>query len=474
MGGIIVLVALLFGVIGLFIGELRDDRPARAAGANRTRDDDRAADPRTRDNTRRIRELQTRVEGLEGELASLRDAVRASFTLPAASEDGANPGTLLDSYLLSFEKGGSGSEYFRLAVDAHAPAFVDRIIQLVGDPAQPENLRVELIEILGNERFKGDGRVVDGLLGLLTADAPVEIAQSALNAIASTADSSAIPPLERYIGEVPWSNLPYEVFGTIAGLAGDERNAVLRRLVVHAKDAVARNMVLNRIDRADADGALLLFDETWKQGREARVAAADRLGTFRTDEFKRFVDDRLAVETDPDVRNSLKEAKAEQARIPGFDAMQAAGPPDADPSIDDPKAWATKSGDMGVQWIELTYDPPLRANRVRIFEVNSAGAVVEIQVTDARGQKRSAWRGDDPTVKPGVFDVRIDAGGAKVAKLRVILDTDRRPGWNEIDAVELVGSSGRAWAVSAVASSTYGDKVYARLLPRDSIGLETD
>ena len=137
--------------------------------------------------------------------------------------------------------------------------------------------------------------------------------------------------------------------------------------------------------------------------------------------------------------------------------MQAAGPPDANPNVDDSKAWATKRGDMGVQWIELTYDPPLRASRVRIFEVNSAGAVVEIQVTDTRGQKRTAWRGNDPTAKPGVFDVRIDAGGAKVAKVRVILDTDRRPGWNEIDAVELLGPTGRGWATSAVASSTYGN-----------------
>jgi hypothetical protein len=36
-----------------------------------------------------------------------------------------------------------------------------------------------------------------------------------------------------------------------------------------------------------------------------------------------------------------------------------------------------------------------------------------------------------------------------------VLDTSR-PGWNEIDAVELVGPDGRAWAVRAVASSNYG------------------
>lgn len=453
----VVLGAFLLGSLALFSGALRDNPDPSARGATRRRANEVHADPRASDNTRRIRELQTRIEGLEGEIASLRDAVRSSFTIREADNGGADTGTLLDSYVLSFGKGGGGSEYFRLAVDAHASVFVDRLVRLVGDTAQPIGLRVELIEILGSERFKGDGRVVDGLLGLLAADAPVEIARSTLEALAVTADSSAIPALERYASEVPWSNMPYEIYDTIAGLAGDERNAVLRRLIIQAKDTVALNLVLDRIARADADGALRLFDETWKQGKDARAAAADHLGKFRTEPFKRFVEDRLAVETDPDVRKRLESAKEEQARIPAFDAMQAAGPPDADPNIDDPKAWATERGDMGVQWIELTYHPPLRANRARIFEVNSAGAVVEIQVTDTRGRKRTAWRGEDPTAKPGVFDIRIDTAGVTVAKVRVILDTSRRPGWNEIDAVELSGPDGRAWAVSAVASSTYGD-----------------
>ncbi len=460
MGRVLVgalLATVLLVSLALFNNALRDEQSSRAAGTPRDRADGRSADPQTRDNTRHIRELQARLDELEREHGKLRAAVRASFTLSVASKGEAHPGTFLDSYLQSFEKGGAGSEYFRLAVDAHAPAFVDRLVGLVADPGQALDLRLELIGILGSERFKGDGRVVDSLLGLLNAKTSVELAKPTLEALATVADRSAIPALERYAGEVPWSNLPYEIYETIAGLAGDDRNAVLRRLIVHAQDGVARNLVLNRIDRADADGALLLFDETWRLGKDARIAAADRLGSFRTDEFKRFVDDRLAVETDPDVRAGLEQAKVEQARIPDFDAMQAAGAPDANANIDDSKAWASKSGDMGVQWIELTYDPPLHASRARIFEVNSAGAVVEIQVIDTRGQRRTAWRGIDLTAKPGVFEVRIDTGGAKVAKLRVVLDTNRRTGWNEIDAVELVGPAGRAWAVSAVASSTYGD-----------------
>ena len=318
-------------------------------------------------------------------------------------------------------------------------------------------MRIDLLEILGSERFKGNRRVVNSLLGVLTAETPIEVAQTALVSIGATADGSAIPLLERYIDDVPWASLPYSVFDTIADLAEGERNAVLRRLVPRAQDDTARQSVLDRIDPADTPGALLVFDETWKHGPAARMDAAERLGNYRGDEFKRFVEDRLAGESDPEVRARLEETRAEQERIPEYNAMQAAGPPDADPAQDDPKAWASKRSDMGVQWIELTYRPPLAATRARIFEVNSAGAVIEIQVVDAQGNRRTAWRGHDPLRKPGVFEVALDTEGMKIAKLRVILDTSRRPGWNEIDAVELLGAGGRAWAVSAVASSTYGD-----------------
>jgi len=40
----------------------------------------------------------------------------------------------------------------------------------------------------------------------------------------------------------------------------------------------------------------------------------------------------------------------------------------------------------------------------------------------------------------------------------VYLDRRRVPGWNEIDAVELVGRDGsRQWATSAIASSSYAE-----------------
>jgi len=453
----VVLASLVCGVFALVLSAGRDDEGAPARSGARDRVSRPESDPRVGDNARRLRDLQADVERLEAELAGLRAAVRASFTLPTTGADAAGPATFLDRYLLSFADGGRGSEYFRLAVDAHAPLLVDHLTRLIADPTLAQDLRVQIIGILGTERFKGDGRVVDALLGLLHAESPLEIAKPVLEALEATADSAAIPALERYAGEVPWSNLPYEIYDAIAAIAGSERNAVLRRLLNRARDDVSRTLVLDRIDRADPDGAFLLFTDAWTLDTTVRAAAATRLGDFRTDEFKQFVAEKLSVETDPEVRKSLERARAKQGEIPGFDAMQAAGAPNADPNVDDPRAWASARGDMGLQWIELSYRTPLRVNRLRIFEVNSAGAVVEVQTVASGGQRRTVWRGADPTVRPGVFDLRIDATSYRVARVRLVLDTSRRPGWNEIDAVEVAGPDGRAWAASAVASSSYGD-----------------
>ena len=55
-----------------------------------------------------------------------------------------------------------------------------------------------------------------------------------------------------------------------------------------------------------------------------------------------------------------------------------------------------------------------------------------------------AWEGRDPTASsPGWFEVPLEAS-VRGRWVRLIVDTDRVPGWNEIDAVELLGEGRRA------------------------------
>ena len=97
-----------------------------------------------------------------------------------------------------------------------------------------------------------------------------------------------------------------------------------------------------------------------------------------------------------------------------------------------------------------------RANAVRIHEVYVPGAVSQIFLYDEGGGRHEVWSGVDPTSQPGVFEVTFATTSYSVKAVRIVLDTNRRPGWSEIDAVELVGPDGSAWATDASASSSYG------------------
>jgi hypothetical protein len=67
------------------------------------------------------------------------------------------------------------------------------------------------------------------------------------------------------------------------------------------------------------------------------------------------------------------------------------------------------------------------------------------------------WEGTDPATK-GPTDFVVTPGPeVQTRAIRIYLQTERVPGWDGIDAVELVGTDGsRQWATEASASSYYG------------------
>jgi hypothetical protein len=95
---------------------------------------------------------------------------------------------------------------------------------------------------------------------------------------------------------------------------------------------------------------------------------------------------------------------------------------------------------------------------VRIRETYNPGAIVKVTAM-VNGQEVTLWEG---TAYPGGaaprdFVVRSPYS-VRANSVVVHLDTTRVRGWNEIDAVELVGRDGsRQWASSSRASSSYAD-----------------
>ncbi|HEY2584517.1 MAG TPA: hypothetical protein VGI81_01985 [Tepidisphaeraceae bacterium] len=140
---------------------------------------------------------------------------------------------------------------------------------------------------------------------------------------------------------------------------------------------------------------------------------------------------------------------------------QATGAPDTWPNAGDlTTAWASATPDGQREWLELTYDAPIRPAAVLIYETYNPGAVDRITGYDPNGREAELWSGADPT-PPGkdkgisVIPLHPDFD---VSRIRVYLDSPRVPGWNEIDAVGLVDTTGKThWATAATASSTYAD-----------------
>lgn len=145
-----------------------------------------------------------------------------------------------------------------------------------------------------------------------------------------------------------------------------------------------------------------------------------------------------------------------QTNKPAWSPAQATGPANVPKAGDDRRAWASQRANAGQEWLELSWARAVKIKRLRIFETLASGAVSKVVAFDAQGDPLTLWEGVAPS-KPGIqiFEV-VPSSSARSARVRIYLDTTRVAGWNEIDAVELVGTDGsRQWAESAQASSWY-------------------
>ncbi|MCC7138480.1 MAG: hypothetical protein IT460_08665 [Planctomycetes bacterium] len=141
-----------------------------------------------------------------------------------------------------------------------------------------------------------------------------------------------------------------------------------------------------------------------------------------------------------------------------WSAVQATGAPDTPIDGDLGTAWASKQPDMGRVTLDLVYERAVRVDAVRVHETLAPGAVAEVLARGPDGTWTSLWQGTAPAAaSPAWFEPAVRPTDFATDALRLVLDTDRVPGWNEIDAVELVGDGLRQWAATATASSSFSD-----------------
>lgn len=140
---------------------------------------------------------------------------------------------------------------------------------------------------------------------------------------------------------------------------------------------------------------------------------------------------------------------------------QAAGEPDTGQAGDIPTAWASKAPDGGEEWIQLDYDRAVDLQQVSVVESHNPGAIRKVVAVLPDGTESPIWEG---IMEPSDADELVSsdfkvASPVRAQSVKVYLDTARVPGWNEIDAVQIVGRDGsKQWASASRASSSYADR----------------
>jgi len=164
----------------------------------------------------------------------------------------------------------------------------------------------------------------------------------------------------------------------------------------------------------------------------AKLAAAD--WAMKQDEIKNEPNGQWAIAAS--ASSTYNDAKGTER----FSANQVVGPPNVDKYSDDGNAWAPKAQDAGIEWLDLKYPKPVYATSVRVRESFGSGAVIKIELFDEQGTAHTAWAGNDPTTDLNYLIVSLPKTSYKTARVKVTLATNVIPGWNEIDAVQLVGT----------------------------------
>lgn len=127
----------------------------------------------------------------------------------------------------------------------------------------------------------------------------------------------------------------------------------------------------------------------------------------------------------------------------GYSPWQATGAPNVTGYSDDSASWASKESDKGIEWLEVGFAKPVHATELRIRQSHAPGSIIKVELIDDKGGKHTVFSGVDETTYPSQtitwFNARTEKTAYLVKGAVITLATNAVSGWNEIDAVQLVG-----------------------------------
>jgi hypothetical protein len=137
--------------------------------------------------------------------------------------------------------------------------------------------------------------------------------------------------------------------------------------------------------------------------------------------------------------SSYHDAKEQES----YSAWQTTGVPNTQQYGDTGTAWATKDADAGIEWLEVGFAKPVHATALRIRQNHKPGAIIKLELIDDQKAKHTIFEGVDPTTYPENqivwFIQTFEKTAFTVTGARITLATNAVAGWNEIDAVQLIG-----------------------------------
>ncbi len=134
---------------------------------------------------------------------------------------------------------------------------------------------------------------------------------------------------------------------------------------------------------------------------------------------------------------------------PDWSALQAVGPPDTPSCGDIVTAWAS-AGSNTIAWLNLYYDTPVHIREINIVQTYQPDQVVRVDLIDLSGEIVPLYSQEPYVARPCPYtlSIKIPQTDRVVQGIRITVDQSMLGlGWNEIDAVELVGLPGRGVAV---------------------------
>lgn len=131
-------------------------------------------------------------------------------------------------------------------------------------------------------------------------------------------------------------------------------------------------------------------------------------------------------------------AKDQEAYAP----WQATGAANISQRSDDPKSWTPAEPDTGIEWLEVTFAKPVNATEIRVRQNLGPGAIIKLELIDDKGAKHAVFEGVDERKYDEWtwwFTQTFEKTPYLVSGAKITLATNAVSGWNEIDAVQLIG-----------------------------------